>query len=116
MCASIMAEGIVCGEKSLERVHDKEVKCEGCTDSGDKAKAFCHQCAEFLCKECVEIHKIMKSFASHEVDSLEDLKQGRAREIAVKEPPTKKCHIHEEPLNIYCFDFDMPICHQLQSA
>ena len=106
-----MAEGIVHDKMSLERVHDKEVRCEGCTDSGDKAEAFCHQCVEFLCKECVETHKVMKLFASHEVDSLEDLKQGRAREIAVKEPPTKKCHIHEEPLNIYCFDCDSPICH-----
>ena len=111
LCASIMAEGTVHNKKSLEGVHDKEVKCEGCTDSGDKAEAFCHQCAEFLCKECVETHKVMKLFTSHEVDSLEDLKQGRAREIAVKEPPTKKCHIHEEPLNIYCFDCATPICH-----
>ena len=106
-----MAEGIVHDKKSLERVHDKEVKCEGCTDSGDKAEAFCHQCAKFLCKECVETHKVMKLFTSHEVDSLKDLKQGRAGEIAVKGPPTKKCHIHEEPLNIYCFDCDTPICH-----
>ena len=107
LCATIMAKDIVLVEKSLERVYD-EVKCEGCTNSGGKAEAFCHQCAEFLCKECVETHKIMKLFASHEV---EDLKQGRAREIAIKEPPTKKCHIHEEPLIIYCFDCDTPICH-----
>ena len=106
-----MAEGIVLVEKSLERVNDKSMNCEGCTDSGDKTEAFCHQCAEYLCKDCVESHKVMKLFASHEVVSLEDLKQGRAREIAVKEPPTKKCHIHEEPLNVYCFDCDMPICH-----
>ena len=105
-----MAECIVCGEKSLERVHDKEVKCEGCTDSVDKAEAFCHQCAEFICVECVEVHKIMKVFASHEVESLEDLEQRRAREITVKEPSTKKCHIHEEPLNIYCFDCYTFIC------
>ena len=111
LCATIMAEGTVLVEKSLEGVHDKEVKCEGCTDSGDKAEAFCHQCAEFICKECVETHKITKLFASHELVSLEYLKQGRAREIAVKEPPTKKCHIHEEPLNIYCFDCDTLICH-----
>ena len=52
----------------------------------------------------------MKSLASHEVVSLEDLKQGRAREIAVKEPPSKKCHIHEEPLIIYCFDCSSLIC------
>ena len=80
-------------------------------DSGDKAKAFCRQCAEFLCKECVESHKIMKLFASHEVDSLEDLEQKRAREIAMKEPSPKNCHSHEEPLNVYCFDCDMVICH-----
>ena len=52
----------------------------------------------------------MKSFASHEVVSLEDLKEGRAREIAVKKPPSKKCHIHEEPLGIYCFDCSSLIC------
>ena len=97
---------------TVERVHGKvEVKCEGCTDSGDKAEAFCRQCAMFICKECEKSHKRMKVFASHEVDSLEDLKQGRAREIAVKEPPTMNCHVHEEPLIIYCFDCDTLICH-----
>ena len=96
---------------ALERVHGKvEVKCEECTDSGDRAEAFCRQCAVFICGECVKSHKRMKSLASHEVVTLEDLKQGRAREIAVKEPPSKKCHIHEEPLGIYCFDCSSLIC------
>ena len=96
---------------ALERVHGKvEVKCEECTDSGDRAEAFCRQCAVFICGECVKQHKRMKSFATHEVVSLEDLKQGRAREIAVKEPPSKKCHIHEEPLIMYCFDCSSLIC------
>ena len=96
---------------TVERVHGKvEVKCEGCTDSGDKAEAFCRQCAVFICKECVKQHKRMKAFASHEVNSLQDLKQGQAREIAVKEPPIKKCHTHEEPLMIYCFDCNSLIC------
>ena len=105
-----MAEGIEHDKKSLERVHDKEVKCEGCTDSGGKAEAFCRQCAELICNECVKSHMIMKLFSSHEVVSLDDPKQGRL-EIAMKEPLTKKCHIHEEPLIIYCFDCDTPICH-----
>ena len=106
-----MAEGVVHEEKSLDQFDDK-VECEGCIESGDQAEAFCRQCAEFICKECMESHKIMKLFASHEVVSLEDLKQGRAREIAVKEHSTKKCHIHEKPVTIYCFDCDMPICHE----
>ncbi len=96
---------------ALERVHGKvEVKCEGCSDSGAKAEAFCRQCVAFICKECVKIHKKLKAFGSHEVDSLQDLKQGRAKVIAAKEPPTKKCLTHEESLIIYCFDCNSLIC------
>ena len=96
----------------LQRVRGKvEVMCEECTESGDKAEAFCRQCAVFICKECIKCHKRMKSFSSHEVVSLEDLKQRRAREIATKEPPTKKCEVHEEPLIIFCSDCDLLICH-----
>ncbi len=96
---------------ALERVHGKvEVKCEGCSDSGAKVEAFCRQCVAFICKECVNQHKKLKVFNSHEVDSLQDLKQGRAREIAMKEPPTEKCLTHKEPLVIYCFDCNSLIC------
>ena len=95
----------------LQRVHGKvEVMCEECTESEGKAEAFCRQCAVFICRECVRQHKRMKLFSSHEVVSLEDLKQGRAREIATKEPPTKKCDIHEEPLIIFCSDCNRLIC------
>ena len=95
----------------LQRVHCKvEVMCEECTESEDKAEAFCRQCAVFICRECARQHKRMKSFSSHEVVSLEDLKQGRAREVATKEPPTKKCDVHEEPLIIFCSDCNCLIC------
>jgi len=97
----------------LQRVHGVvEVPCEGCSDSVDKAEAFCRQCAVFICKECVKQHKRMKAFTSHEVVSLEDLKLGRAREIATKEPQaTKKCEVHEEPVIIFCSDCNILICH-----
>ncbi len=96
---------------ALERVHGKvEVKCEGCSDSGAKAEALCRHCAAFICEECVKQHKKLKAFSSHEVDSLEELKQGRARAIAGKEPSTKKCPTHKEPLVIYCFDCNSLIC------
>ena len=48
----------------------------------------------------MESHKVMKLFASREVIPLEDVKQAQTRAIFVKEPPTNKCHVHEEPLNI----------------
>ena len=97
---------------AMERAHGKvEVKCELCSDSGDKAEAFCRQCAMFICKNCIEQHKKLKILLTHEVASLEDLKQGRAKPIAVKEPPTKTCPNHDEPLIICCFDCESLICH-----
>ena len=96
---------------TMERAHGKvEAKCELCSDSGDKAEAFCRQCAMFICKECIKSHKRMKSFVTHDVASLEDLKLGRSKPIVMKEPPTKKCLDHDEPLNIYCYDCCTLIC------
>ena len=97
---------------TMERAHGKvEVKCELCSDFGDKAEAFCRQCAMFICKNCIEHHKRLKPFLTHEVASLEDLKRGRAKPIVVKEDPASvKCPDHDEPLVIYCFDCDMLIC------
>ena len=97
---------------TMERAHGKvEVKCELCSDSVDKAEAFCRQCAMFICKDCIKQHKRLKTYLTHEVASLEDLKQGRAKPIAVKEPPIKTCPNHDEPLIIYCFDCESLICH-----
>ena len=96
---------------TMERTHGKvEAKCELCSDSGDKAEAFCRQCAMFICKECIKSHKRMKPFVTHDVASLEDLKLGRSKPIVMKEPPTKKCLDHDEPLNIYCSDCCTLIC------
>ena len=97
---------------TMERAHGKvEVKCDLCSDSGDKAEAFCRQCAMFICKNCIEHHKKLKILLTHEVASLEDLKQGLAKPIAVKELPTQTCPNHDEPLIIYCFDCESLICH-----
>ena len=86
-----------------------EVKCEYCIASSD-AEAFCRQCSCFICKECVQLHSKVRSLLSHKIASLEDLKHGRAKPIAVKEPPTLKCEVHEEPFIIYCYDCSSLIC------
>ena len=95
---------------TLQRAHGKvEVKCELCTASSN-AEAFCQQCARFICKRCVQLHSEIHIFLSHEVVTLEDLKHGRAKPIAVKEPPTSKCEVHEEPFIIYCYDCFGLVC------
>ena len=95
---------------TLQRAHGKvEVKCELCTASSN-AEAFCRKCARFICKRCVQLHSETQTFLSHEVASLEDLKHGRAKPIAVEEPPTEMCTIHKQPFIIFCSDCEKLIC------
>ena len=86
-----------------------EAVCEQCVGGG-KAVAFCRQCTEFLCEECVRSHRNLKAFAWHKVASLADLKKGGAKEIALKEAPLPKCQEHDEPMKIFCFDCDHLVC------
>ena len=94
----------------MERAHGKvDAKCEIC--SGDKAEAFCRQCAQFICSECVKQHQRMKkSFPGHKVVTFEELKKGGAKEIVTQEYPLQKCRKHEEPMKMYCFDCNSLIC------
>ena len=93
----------------LEKVEGKvEAKCEQCC--GGVATAFCRHCMDFICADCVKCHKRLKPFAGHEVSSLEDLKEGGAREIVAMLPPPPTCTVHEEQAKIYCYDCKSLIC------
>ena len=66
----------------LEQAHGKrDAKCEMCP--GDKAEAFCRQCAKLICEKCIESHHRMIIFASHKIAFLNDPKEG-PQEIIVK--------------------------------
>ena len=85
-----------------------EAMCEQC--ARDKAVAFCRQCAEFICEDCVRSHQILKVFAGHKVASLADLKRGGAKDIPLKEAPLPKCPKHDELMKIFCFDCNRLVC------
>ena len=95
----------------LELAHGKvEAKCETCLE--DKAEAFCQQCTKFICVECVKQHKRMKrAFPGHEITTMEELKEGGAEEILIKEPSNEACTVHNQPKNMYCFNCNTLICH-----
>ena len=53
----------------------------------------------------------MKSlFATHIVSTLDELKQGRVKELTFESPPPPKCEDHKEPKKIFCFDCNKLIC------
>ena len=97
----------------MEQVQGRvEVKCETC-NSGAMADSFCRQCSFIICNSCSDAHKTMETvFEGHEVVSIHDLKEGKARvNITWKEPCTLlKCPVHNEELKVYCFDCDTLIC------
>ena len=85
-----------------------EALCEQC--AGEKSVAFCRQCAEFICGDCVQSHKKLKVFVGHVVASLEDLKKGGVKNISLKEVPARKCAEHDKTLKLFCFDCERLIC------
>ena len=52
----------------------------------------------------------MKVFNSHKVVILQELKEGGAKAILLKEAPPSMCKEHDEQLKIYCFDCSCLIC------
>ena len=93
----------------MEKAHGKvEAMCEVCSRA--KVEAFCRQCAEFICSDCVRSHRRMKMFATHKVVTLQELKEGGAKAIPLKEALPSMCKDHDEQLKIYCFDCNHLIC------
>ena len=92
-------------EKVLGRM---EAVCEMC--SRGKAEAFCRQCTDFICSDCMRSHRVLKVFAGHKVVTLQELKEGGAKAIPLKEAPPSMCEDHNEQLKIYCFDCNLLIC------
>ena len=93
----------------MEKTHGKvEAVCEMCSRA--KAEAFCRQCTDFICSSCVGLHQTLKMFTGHKVVTLQELKEGGAKEIPLKEAPPSMCKDHDEQLKIYCFDCSRLIC------
>ena len=49
-------------------------------------------------------------FVGHKVVTLQELKEGGAKAIPLKQAPPSICKDHDEQLKIYCFDCNQLIC------
>ncbi|XP_078614129.1 uncharacterized protein LOC144883453 [Branchiostoma floridae x Branchiostoma japonicum] len=87
-------ESLVCGS------------CE--TKSG--AESFCTECGDFLCDECVAIHRRIKVTKGHQVIGVEQLK-AESDTVRIKPRPLPPCRIHsQETLKLFCIDCSEAIC------
>ena len=101
----------------LKDVHCKMAKahgkvaalCEMC--KANKAEAFCRQCTEFVCSDCARSHEKQKAkYSGHKVVSLEELREGGAKQILPTPAPHMLCKAHEKRMKLYCFDCGNLIC------
>lgn len=91
-----------------------EAICGMCSGSA-KAKAFCHQCSEFICMDCSKSHRKMKVFAEHEVKTIEELLSVEAltmEQFLMREESLPMCKEHEDKLKLMCFNCNRAICHE----
>ena len=80
------------------------VTCESCAKL--PAISFCKACIEYICKDCVKAHQVMRMFRDHSVVSIESLRTSMAKSKVSALPVAAqelKCTKHEgEPLKLYC--------------
>ena len=89
----------------------KQVQCEMCTNTEALADAFCRQCDKFACKNCVQLHSVMKLlFDGHEIVPIDQLQRVKAEELVPKNPKPSKCQVHGKSLKIFCFGCNKLIC------
>lgn len=87
--------------------------CDSCSES--KSEAFCQQCMEFICSDCVASHRKMKvKFAGHKIFSFEELKDSESSLLPMSQPSLTavpvRCNVHDEQCKLYCFDCSTLIC------
>ena len=92
----------------MARLEEVDVLCDMCSDI--KAVAFCKECEDYICSDCLKYHQKMKiKFHDHHTFSLEDLRNGAVL-FPNKHPPPKLCSEHNEQFKLYCFDCCKLIC------
>ena len=100
----------------MKKVADpQQVTCDNCTTAN--ATGYCKDCSQFLCTECISMHKKWALFANHQLTSLDEVTASDVSSTSQLLAPAKKeapliCPIpsHDEPLKYYCDTCDESIC------
>ena len=95
----------------LKQAQNKvESKCGVCS-TGLKVSAYCQDCAQFICDECIKSHQRIKIYLNHVVSILDGLTENEACKVLTQqESPVQVCSDHGQPMGLYCFDCDCLIC------
>ncbi|XP_072014812.1 E3 ubiquitin-protein ligase TRIM45-like [Amphiura filiformis] len=90
--------------RAIRGTGEFKTQCTCCGATDRAAVARCVDCNEFLCQQCVDLHKTLGPLKGHAVYTIEELKSGKV-DIG------KVCHDHkDEILKSFCKTCSIPIC------
>ena len=97
----------------MKKAEPKEkVMCESCSEQ--PSVAFCQDCGEYICEECVKAHKKVRQVSSHVIVSIDSLRTSMIKSEAGRLPVVAqelKCSKHkDEPLKLYCHTCYKLVC------
>ena len=97
----------------MKKVADpQQVTCDNCTTAN--ATGYCKDCSQFLCTECISMHKKWALFANHELTSLDEVTASVSSTSQLlapaKQEATLTCSTHNKKMKIYCETCDSVIC------
>ena len=99
----------------MKKVADpQQVICDNCTTAN--ATGYCKDCSQFLCTECISMHKKWTLFANHELTSLDEVTASVSSTSQLlapaKQEATLTCSVpgHDDSLRYYCDTCDESIC------
>ena len=95
----------------LENGDTEQQKCNSCEDDA-AATSFCFECKNFLCSTCLDAHNRLKVTRAHRRASLQNLQAGDVEELIQRPVLCEKQFHKEEPLEYYCQDCGVCICHK----
>ena len=97
----------------MKKVADpQQVTCDNCTTAN--ATGYCKDCNQFLCTECISMHKKWALFANHQLTSLDEVTASVSSTSQLlapaKQEATLTCSTHNKKLKLYCETCDSVIC------
>jgi len=82
-----------------------------CLDGENEATSYCLDCQDYLCETCIKAHKTMKVTKSHQLISIEEMKDENQIKSITKSNPQLYCQIHlQKELDLLCEDCKLSIC------
>ncbi|XP_060553375.1 uncharacterized protein LOC132714498 [Ruditapes philippinarum] len=93
------------------------INCDPCKfeDKLQESSAFCHDCNEFLCQQCLQFHRKFQAFREHHI--LRGDLMPRTREVTKPKPVLKLCDNHRmKEVQFYCRNHRSVFCNLCKVA